>query len=221
MATWATIQTRLQGLLAPAVVLRLGAASGELDALPAQEQRLVDGAVAQRQAQFAAGRTLARDALIALGEASQPLLKHRDGSPMWPRGVCGSLTHTHDVAAAVVAHRHDFLSIGIDIEASRRFPLEATDTVLTPAEQLWADSDAMRLRVFCAKEAIYKCLAPLGWPDLDFRDVELHWQHDLFTATSTASAGCRPPQLVALRGRCARLGDHTAAFAFIAAPASG
>jgi 4'-phosphopantetheinyl transferase EntD len=145
-----------------------------------EEAALVARAVEVRRGEFATGRLLARALLTRLGCAAAPLLSRADRSPAWPDGVIGSITHTHGLCAAAVARSGGaVLGLGIDVE--RAAPLEEPTArhVLTGFERqsLGSLSAAERAQqamiAFCVKEAIYKCLYPVGNVGLGFADVEV------------------------------------------------
>lgn len=103
--------------------------------IPAPENIL--RAIAKRQTEFlAAPPVRPRAALASLGQ--QPLQADLDeeGTPLWPSGLTGSITHSHGLAAAVAANQQSWLSLGLDAEilmpAARATRLAAQ--ILTPAE---------------------------------------------------------------------------------------
>jgi len=144
---------------------------------PANIQR----AVAKRQTEFLAGRLCARSALHSHnGQAEHPG-QDTDGAPLWPAGLCGSITHSKGLAAAVVASRQQFLGIGLDAEvlmsATRAQRLAAQIlcpdelqrlTCLPETEHAWLVS-----LTFCSKESLFKALYPLVGQRFYFQDAEL------------------------------------------------
>ncbi len=159
----------------------VGALDARVEELYPGEAALVAKAVAQRRIEFATGRVLARKLLARLGYEPEPLLSEADRSPSWPSGVIGSIAHTKgSCGVAVVRSGHLVLGIGIDIEQDAPLDDPVSKYVLTEHEQRWLESlpdPAERARramvAFSAKEAIYKCLHPLGSAGLGFGDVEL------------------------------------------------
>lgn len=71
------------------------------DLLPA-ETALVSRATDERRLEFAAGRYCAHRALEQIGGPAVPILRGHLGSPTWPPGFAGSITHDGGVAAAAV-----------------------------------------------------------------------------------------------------------------------
>ena len=162
-------------------VSTLGAAQGPLGS---KEAELIKAATYARRREFTAGRVLARRALDEMGFDKAEIVQGPSGAPLWPAGICGSIAHNSTHAAIAVAPVTQILSVGIDIDDGRNLEA-ATEDVASKVEllQLAAhplildDAGAARL-VFCAKEALYKCQAPItGNSDLGFADVELDLQN--------------------------------------------
>ena len=132
-----------------------------------EERTFVAAAIERRRREFAAGRSLARGLLAPLGKAA-PLLREADGRPAWPPGIVGAITHCETLAAVAIASADDCIGIGIDIEAHRPLPRGAARLVLGEQELRWIRHSDPRLaaetllRVFCAKEALYKAIHPLA-----------------------------------------------------------
>lgn len=143
--------------------------------------------VAKRQGEYLAGRLCAREALRQLhGQPSVPA-RGADGAPQWPAGVVGSITHGAGLAAALVAHAHDWQGLGLDVEK----PLSAARAarlageILTPAElqrasHLQAEAFAHLVSLtFSLKESLFKALYPLVRQRFYFQDAELlSWAED-------------------------------------------
>ncbi len=146
---------------------------------PEEEAQIVSAAPG-RQAEFRAGRVLARRAMARLGTTAAPIPRGRDRAPIWPTGLTGSISHCRRHLAAVVARTTNVAAIGVDIEEITRFRpdlergfLSAREAVAAmnghPREQARANAAAM----FCVKEAFYKCQSPLTSAWLGFHDVEV------------------------------------------------
>lgn len=145
----------------------------------------VTRAVAKRQAEFLAGRLCAREALRRT--AGQPLVpgQNEDGSPLWPTGTMGSITHTHGWAAAVVGQQHEYAGIGLDAEH-----IMPDDRGHSLSRQILTTSEQQRFRqeltlqagefvtlVFSLKETLFKTLYPLVHRRFYFEHAELvSWQ---------------------------------------------
>ena len=216
MTPHAAMHILLRAYLPGSMVLRLDSDQGDFDTLPEAEQALVLRAVATRRVHFAAGRHLARTVLAELGHPVDALLRQANGAPDWPPGIRASLTHTTGLAGVLAGHSDRFAGIGLDIEQRAPFPLAASTIILTDNEREMASTALAQCRVFCAKEALYKCLSPLNAPDLDFRDVEIVWKTNGFSARAVSSLARNIGELGRVHGFCVHNATHVAAFAFIA-----
>ena len=133
----------------------------------------------KRRSEFAAGRLSSKLALAEFGIVNFPLQINDDRRPRWPDGFVGSISHTHDYCAALVARATEAGSIGFDVERTGRIEEELWDVLFTSCEQerLRALPFARRAIsatiVFSAKEAFYKCHFASSPTWLDFTDVEI------------------------------------------------
>ncbi len=148
----------------------------------AQEERIVEHAVAKRQREFAKGRECARRALEAFGIVGFPLLAGPQRDPLWPESVVGSITHTDTFCAAAVASKRAYRGVGIDVEPDEPLSDELTDSICHPDELVtlgpqFASGMVTRL-IFSAKEAFYKCQYPLTRAFLDFKDMRTKLHSD-------------------------------------------
>lgn len=148
-------------------VSEMDPATADSSALFPEERTVVEAAVEQRRREFAAGRILAHGLLAGLGRQRVALRREADGRPAWPPGIVGSITHCTTLVAAAIASTDDCVGIGIDIEANRLLPRGVARRILGEQEQLWIGRSDPRLapelllRVFCAKEALYKAIHPI------------------------------------------------------------
>lgn len=128
-----------------------------------------------RDVDFAMGRAAAAAALADLGAPDAEIPVGPDRAPVWPSDIVGSIAHTRGVAVAAVAWATAFRSLGIDVEpAERRIDAGTMRRIRRPEEEPnFGDRESV-LALFCAKEATYKALAPLGADKLGFHDVEFH-----------------------------------------------
>lgn len=142
----------------------------------------LDHAVKKRKAEFLAGRLCAREAIRAI--TGRPITPGQDDqrAPIWPEGVCGSITHSHDRAIAISGDRRHWQSLGVDVE----MPLEANradrlqQIILTASEiERWRDQpiDELITLTFSLKESLFKALYPLVRKRFYFEHAELiEWQ---------------------------------------------
>ena len=146
--------------------------------LPA-EAHFLGRSVPKRAQEFAAGRLCARRALAQFGISDFAIEMAADRQPLWPRSVVGSITHTDDFCAAVVAERACLAAVGIDTEGAARVKPELWRGICVAAEIAWLGSlpEAARAAaaslIFSAKEAFYKCQYPLTEQFLGFRDAHV------------------------------------------------
>ena len=85
-------------------------------ALRPDEARFVADAVDARRREFALGRSLAHEALRAIGAPAGPIEVGAHREPLWPAGTVGSITHCDGYVGAAVAARGDVRSVGVDAE---------------------------------------------------------------------------------------------------------
>jgi len=151
----------------------------------------LSAATPKRITEFLAGRFCAAKAIQAFhSEESGQIGMNPDGSPRWPEGLVGSITHTQGFAAAAVAPADGWLSVGIDSEkmadagvlaAAREIVMQKDERRLSA--RLPMSEDQFILLVFSAKESIYKCLHPLIKQPLEYSTVileDIHIQNRTF-----------------------------------------
>lgn len=135
----------------------------------------------KRKTEYLAGRICARAAVKYItGHAAAPALG-ADRAPSWPTGTAGSVTHSHGWAAAIVAHRHHYLSLGLDAEAllSDSRATKLAQKILTKPErqrfrsELSARPGELITLAFSVKESLFKALYPLTRKRFYFEDAEL------------------------------------------------
>ena len=133
----------------------------------------------KRRGEFSAGRLCARRALAEFGIVNFPLQINNDRRPRWPEGIVGSISHTRDYCAALVARATDVSAIGFDVERTERIGEELWNALFTSRERerlrtLSSERRAIDATViFSAKEAFYKCHFAHSPSWLDFADVEI------------------------------------------------
>ena len=153
-----------------------------------EEEPLIARSVAKRRNEFVTVRYCARQALGVLGQPPVPILKGDKGEPCWPDGIVGSLTHCEGFRGAVVGHRGDVRSLGIDAEPHDVLPNGVLGAVSLPAERDELEALPTGLHwdriLFCAKEATYKAWFPLTHRWLGFEDA-----HITFAVDASGTAG--------------------------------
>jgi 4'-phosphopantetheinyl transferase EntD len=149
-----------------------------------EELALVVGQPAKRQRAFAAGRRAARMALAELGITDFPVLARRDGAPIWPGAVVGSISHCEGPQAGycgvAVAHRRLVAGLGVDAVPRRPLPAEAWSRVLDVEESravLASPDPGVWARLVCsAKEALCKALSSLCGRFPGYGEVRVRFQ---------------------------------------------
>lgn len=133
----------------------------------------------KRNREFAVGRHCAHAALNQLGITAD-VPADVDRKPIWPNGIAGSISHSHNFAWAAVAKQDSVKSIGIDTEivVDDRTIRQVAKEITVDAEQrlmskIHGDVKTAFTVVFSAKESIYKCLYPLNAQFFGFHDVLL------------------------------------------------
>ncbi|WP_392384193.1 4'-phosphopantetheinyl transferase [Marinomonas primoryensis] len=121
--------------------------------------------VVKRQAEYFAGRYMAKLALSALGIENTKVSTGIDRAPSWPIAINGSISHTHNTAYSAVGTTADFDYIGIDFEEfiSPSTSKDIASIIINPHEQIRLASynlkfEIMLTLIFSAKESLFKAL---------------------------------------------------------------
>jgi enterobactin synthetase component D len=172
----------------------------------------------RRRLQFDAGRRSAARLLQALGAAKTAVGVGPLGSPLWPSGFTGSITHKLDVLAVAVARTAEVASLGIDIEAwvGDAVAADIEQVCLDDHEKALAAAAAFERRwfatlAFSAKEALYKCLFPSVGEFFDFsaaRVVQVDERAGRLRLRLTRPLAPRWPQGHTLEGRFRASASH-------------
>jgi enterobactin synthetase component D len=166
------------------------------DLLPlyAAEANAVRFSVDRRRREFAGGRHCARLAMAALGRPASAIPQGPDRAPVWPHGLVGSITHSGDICAAVVANSNVFESIGIDMQPVASIAADLAGYVLRPDEAAPLQDDRpdqvdWPTLHYCLKEAAYKTFYPMRRRMIGFHDVRLRIDREArtFIAETTGS----------------------------------
>ncbi|WP_299496205.1 4'-phosphopantetheinyl transferase superfamily protein [uncultured Shewanella sp.] len=138
-------------------------------------------AVPKRKAEYLAGRVLAKHCFAELNLPYQDIINAEDRSPIWPKNVIGSISHSNETAACAITTSKSIQALGIDLEydinlkscediyksiinSSEETLLRATDLPFNQAVTL----------AFSAKESIYKALYPLIKKFFNFDAVSIN-----------------------------------------------
>ncbi|MCG9583486.1 4'-phosphopantetheinyl transferase superfamily protein [Vibrio tubiashii] len=135
--------------------------------LEVQVPASVQLSVKKRQVEFIAGRYLANLCLTELmgTPSTVGIGAHRE--PIWPDGLMGAISHTHERAMALVAKREAFPFVGIDVEhwldreTSTQIGFDIhdhneLDLLVTQGLTL----EAATSLIFSAKESLFKATFP-------------------------------------------------------------
>lgn len=183
--------------------LRLGVGAAQsrdaCDLWPAEEKAMARATPARR-AEFAAGRTAARQAMRAIGALPSEIPMAADRSPIWPRGIIGSISHHDGQCVAIAARRRAAGGLGVDLDSTVDLPGDLWSEILTTSECNWLSEQPEKTRgglakqIFSAKEAAYKALYPLSGRVVGFDAMTIlpDPTHARFTAILQTSFGSVP-----------------------------
>jgi 4'-phosphopantetheinyl transferase EntD len=173
---WDASTLELTGLF-PDTVAVVGVSAPTPLALHPDEERALGDVCEKRRRDFTTGRACAHRALAMLGIHGVPIHRRADRQPVWPPGICGSITHCESCWAAAVARRADVWSLGLDAERRqainqgvlRRVALDAELDVLVaaPREIPW------QVLLFSTKESVFKAWYPIAGTWLGFEDARI------------------------------------------------
>jgi 4'-phosphopantetheinyl transferase EntD len=192
------IRCRILDNLSPPIYLSELLQHCTIDNLHWRERNLVQQMSMSRARDFSAGRDCARYGLRLLGISDFALLPGPDGSPVWPEGIVGSITHVDSYFAAAVCRKSDYLGIGIDAAIRGSAEIELARTICTRQEYEWLTKQPRSLQselltiLFSAKEAFYKCQYCLTHDWLDFQDVQIVIEGLNYVATCPRIRESRP-----------------------------
>ncbi|MBI4883781.1 MAG: hypothetical protein HY826_06965 [Actinobacteria bacterium] len=147
--------------------------AGHIVDLAPEELELIATAGDRRTAEFATGRALLHQ---LLGDTN-PITRTAHGSPNWPKGVVGSLSHDRQHVLAVVGDAGQYRALGIDIESEHESDEELRASVVRSDDPL-IDAAA----AFVMKEAAYKAWSDCGGALIDHLAVHLCLDDNNFIA---------------------------------------
>jgi len=166
---------------------------------PPERALLTGREVEKRRKEFALGRACASAALALLGAPSvSPVLRAENGSPLWPAGYVGSITHCDGLAAAAVAEATELQSIGIDVEPAVPLPGDLLFSISSAFERrglagLRGTHPSPGRLLFSAKEAVYKAWYPITGRWLGFEDAEILFDTDAGGFSARILVPAAPP----------------------------
>jgi len=199
-------------LLPKNVVVCAGPILEEAPALTDRERASAGPLDEERLREFKSGRFYAKCALAMLELHNLHIPIGSNRSPMWPRGVVGSLTHVRwrdgGHVAAAVGRASEFCGIGIDIEKEEGLHPSLWDHVLTRREFERLRTLPPPIRgvevqlVWCAKEAFIKAIRQ----SIDPMEVEIERDANScgYPATWRARTVGSSPSTLSWTGRSTR-----------------
>lgn len=118
-----------------------------------------------RQAEFITGRLLAQEALGKHQIRSHIVRQNSDGSPAWPEGIRGSISHKKELAIAAVTRESDFIGIDLENLITDKNARKLAKRIVNEQEQDLMEATDISFgenftRIFSAKEALYKAIYP-------------------------------------------------------------
>lgn len=137
--------------------------------------------VKKRQAEFLAGRLVAKKALMDMGIHNFDVNIGENRQPIWPENILGTITHTHNLAICALVRSEDYSCLGVDTEniLNSKTAGEISKNILTEREAKLL-SNALGISQVCictlafsAKESLFKALYRRVNEYFDFLDVEI------------------------------------------------
>lgn len=181
---------------------------------------VLPSAVPARLAEFAAGRSAARQAMRGLGFAPVAIPMGPDRAPIWPKGMTGSITHCAGACLAVTGVTRSYRGLGLDVKSLRPLPQDLWPTILRPEELFEVTSlpplqqGLQVVRFFVAKEAAYKAQYAATRQIFDFQTLRITFENQRFTAQFCESIS-HIEKFFQIEGVGAEIDDFFAAFCWL------
>lgn len=127
-----------------------------------------------REQEHILGRYCAKEALKALNINCNRIESNVHGSPIWPEGSVGSISHSKGLCLSAVGKTEDYQAIGIDVERFNRMKERSIERIVHDKEKAQIGNDLKKATLlFSIKEAFYKAQFPLYQCPLNFKDLAL------------------------------------------------
>ena len=129
-----------------------------------------------RQNHFLLGRHYAHLILAEMDYPYKTIEKKKDGSPLWQKGIKGSISHCKGKLAICISDSDSVQSVGIDIENCSRKINQSILKKISHLQELQQSnnfencSPKNALFIFCLKEAVLKCFRSLG-EKIELQDI--------------------------------------------------
>lgn len=168
-----------------------GAALRDFELHPLELEVLGDSVSEKRRQDFTLGRCAAREVLTRAGVTEHtPVLRGEGREPLWPAGLVGSISHGGGFGVAAAALQSVVPALGLDIQAIEdRYSDDLIARFADPDEFDWVRSDSEKrteraVKLFSAKESVFKALYPLGkvWFAFDVAHLTPGSSEDAFCA---------------------------------------
>jgi 4'-phosphopantetheinyl transferase EntD len=190
-----------------------------------EEQALGEAVSPKRRQDFTVGRTAARKALELVGfPVVSPVLRGEHREPLWPVGIVGSISHSGGNGVAAVAWQKDFPAIGVDIQQIEdRYSDELIARFADPDEFDWVRSEPglrteRAVKLFSAKESVFKALYPLGRIWFAFDAAKLTPKEDEFGFTASVRLPALSNGIISLEVGVSMFEDHVLTGAWLSKP---
>ena len=167
-------ESLMRSLLPPDICV--AETTGDFGHLRDAEREYFASAVPKRVREATTARSCAR-LYLREPELTEPptelvFVPRADGSPPWPAGVVGSMTHCAGYRAAVVASAHRYAGVGIDVEPAVPLSAAVQELIVRDEERRFAFGVYSKV-LFSAKEAALKTWYPLGFRGFDVSDISV------------------------------------------------
>ncbi len=171
-------ESLMRSLLPPDICV--AETTGDFGHLRDAEREYFASAVPKRVREATTARSCARLALKRLylrePELTEPptepvFVPRADGSPAWPAGVVGSMTHCAGYRAAAVGSAHRYAGIGIDVEPA--VPLSAAVQELIVRDEEKRFAFGVHSKVLFLQRGGAQNLVPLGFRGFDVSDISV------------------------------------------------
>ncbi|MES2591099.1 MAG: 4'-phosphopantetheinyl transferase superfamily protein [Bacteroidota bacterium] len=143
-----------------------------------EEKKQAEDYESVRMLDFCRGRYCAHTCCDKI-QLKAPILNSVSGAPIWPKGLVGSISHSKNLAGAIVANKSSYKSLGVDIETLGRVEKKLWNLFFTSNEIEFISSanpeeqDFYSTLFFSMKESFYKMQFPITNAFLDFKDCEV------------------------------------------------
>ena len=171
-----------EGWVSHVVLETLAAVDGLENQLLPEERALIENSTdSNRRKLFTAGRISAHKAVQRALPSSpiNPIIRDSSGQPIFIQGVRGSISHCDGFAVAAASSTPYFLGLGIDVEHRKRPITSAVrERITSQAEKdcygsLLETENDLAIKIFCAKEALFKACFPFIGRAFSFKDVSI------------------------------------------------